>query len=62
MRHPSKKNKYRLSFEEEIDKYNGDFERAIKKPLKIWKREELVKLLLKQPYTIARKIKKKIIG
>ena len=62
LRHPSKKNKYRLLFEEEIDKYNGDFEKAIKKPLKIWKREELVKLLLKQPYTIARKIKKKIIG
>ena len=60
LRHPSLKSKYRLMFEKEIIDCNGDFERAIERPFKRYKRDLLFTTLLSFPYVMARKVKKKI--
>ena len=62
LRHPSLKNKYRLMFEKEIVDSKGDFERAIERPWKRYKRDSLFTTLFSFPYVIARKVKKKIFN
>lgn len=62
LRHPSDKNKYRLIFEKEIVKCKGDFECAIQKPLRNWQRQEFLKLVVRFPFVIARKIKKNVFN
>lgn len=61
LRHPSVKNKYRRMFEDEITKSGGDFEVAIVKPFKKYRRNLRMDNLMFFPYRIARKLVKKII-
>lgn len=55
LRHPSIKNKYRLMFENNIVRYNGDYEKSINPVLKVYNRDKLIKKLKGMPRRVARK-------
>ena len=61
LRHPSLKTKYRKMFEEDIEKYNGDFEKAIKHTQNKYMREDKFNRLMSLPKRAVKKIIK-IIG
>lgn len=60
LRHPSVKNKYRLIFEEKIKEYEGSFEKAILKPMKVYNRNMIFKSITLLPYRVLRKTYKLI--
>ena len=61
LRHPSLKTKYRKMFEEDIEKYHGDFEKAIKRAQNKYMREEKINRIMALPKRAVKKIIK-IIG
>ena len=61
LRHPSLKTKYRKMFEEDIEKYHGDFEKAIKRAQNKYMREEKINRIMALPKCAVKKIIK-IIG
>ena len=61
LRHPSVKNKYRKMFEEEIVGYNGNFEKAIGRPLKKYMSDMRISAIISFPLRVMRKIKKMIL-
>ncbi len=60
LRHPSQTNKYRLIFEKEIEKYDGNFEMAIMRPHKKYIRDEKITMITGFPKRIVKKIIKTI--
>ncbi|MCD8318188.1 MAG: Coenzyme F420 hydrogenase/dehydrogenase, beta subunit C-terminal domain [Paraprevotella sp.] len=61
LRHPSVKNKFRLLFEKEIAASHGDFETAIARPQKRYRRAEAIHDFIRLPFHILRGFKNKII-
>lgn len=61
LRHPSLKSKYRKMFEEDIEKYGGDFEKAIIRPQKIYMRDKKVGKVIRLPKQVVKRIIK-IVG
>lgn len=62
LRHPSLKSKYRLMFEKEISAWNGDFEKAIQKPMQSYRHDERLKTTYRLPIKVLKHIAKAIIG
>lgn len=60
LRHPSLKSKYRKMFEEDIEKFDGEFEKAILRPQKMYMRNEKYKTIKAYPKRVIKKILKTI--
>ena len=60
LRHPSLKTKYRKMFEEDIEKFHGDFEKAIKRAQNKYIRDEKLKHIKSYPKRVIKKILKTI--
>lgn len=60
LRHPSLKTKYRKMFEEDIEKYHGDFEKAINRAQNKYMRDEKFKHIKSYPKRVIKKILKTI--
>lgn len=60
LRHPSIKSKYRKMFEADIEKYDGDFEKAILRAQKKYIRDEKIKLMKSYPKRVIKKLLKTI--
>lgn len=60
LRHPSKKTKYRLLFEKEMISNNGDFEKAIIRPFRKYRRDKKIKDAIMSVRKVLHGIKKAV--